>query len=229
MIEEISLKDCLGPRRQLYLNPEMVLTKFMHLWPCLEKKASSAGISIGKQLGWTGPGPLPSQHLGVFPVRGSLVSELSVMSWSRNCPHATKRMVTAWSWKPSSVWTARDTKRGVGKGCPVTDALIGRKEMKVIRLLKRFGNSSQITLVHWFHQHSQVPWIGDARSWQRPNGDARCCCKHQWSNGNAQLRIWASSGRVDSSLQWQSWWCQWGASHWQWHPCSVHTAWPSSE
>ena len=165
MIEEISLKDCLGPRRQLYLNPEIVLTKFMHLWPCLEKKPSSAGISMGKQLGWTGPGPLPSQHLGVLPVRGSLVSALSVMSWSRNCPQATKRMVTAWSWKPSSVWTALDTKRGVGKGCPVTEALIRRRERVWLRfLLKRNGNSCQFTLVHWCHQHSREPWIGGARS-----------------------------------------------------------------
>ena len=33
---------------------------------------------------------------------GSLVSLVSVMSWSMNWPQTTNSTVTAWSWKPSS-------------------------------------------------------------------------------------------------------------------------------
>ena len=41
----------------------------------------------------------------------SLVSAVRVMSWSMNCPQATSRIVTAWSWNPSS-W---DRRKIIGK------------------------------------------------------------------------------------------------------------------
>ena len=76
----------------------MDLTKFIQRCPCLLKKGSFSGISMGKHSGWRtslliGAPPSGVQHW--IPVAFGLVSLKSgvwVMSWSTNCPHC----ITLW-------------------------------------------------------------------------------------------------------------------------------------
>ena len=121
--------------------------------------------------------------------RMSLVSAVSVMSWSMNCPQATRRMVTAWSWKPSSCGRDASGKPQegrhlveVGRDCP------GRRQ----RVAGDGSSGSRDTVSIVRGQEPVVACVdilqsGDHcygyRSWRRPSGGSAGCYRFPPQNG----------------------------------------------
>ena len=105
----------------------MDLTKFIHLWPCLLKKGSFSGISMGKHSGWRtslliGAPPSGVQHW--IPVEFSLLSLKSgvwVMSWSTNCPHCITLWVSSSLGASTSGMMLMLTRRAEGRAVPALE------------------------------------------------------------------------------------------------------------
>ena len=107
--------------------PGMDLTKFIHLWPCLLKKGSLDGISMGKHSGCLisllmVADPSWLQHW--IPVEFSLLSLKSgvwVMSWSTNCPHCITLWVSSSLGASTSGMMLMLTRRAEGRAEPALE------------------------------------------------------------------------------------------------------------